>query len=80
MPKKEQCIGSHGCCSSTCNRSLFLLSDISSNTWCAAPRGRTSSSKGSHQQLQGTSKVISMASKGSCDPIDPTVAPPLIII
>nr|XP_028961590.1 uncharacterized protein LOC114826072 [Malus domestica] len=46
-----------------------VLSDLSSNTWCAA--------KGSHQQLQGVSKVVSMASKGSCDPIDPTVDPPL---
>ncbi|CAL2237203.1 unnamed protein product [Prunus armeniaca] len=35
------------------------------------------SSKRSHQQLQGTSRLISMASKRSCDPIDPTVAPPL---
>ncbi|XP_070675650.1 phloretin 4'-O-glucosyltransferase-like [Malus domestica] len=33
--------------------------------------------KGSHQQLQGVPKVVSMASKGSCDPIDPTVDPPL---
>ncbi|TQE09365.1 hypothetical protein C1H46_005002 [Malus baccata] len=43
---------------------------------------KCSSSKRSHQQLQGTSKVISMASKGSCDPIDPIdpiVAPPLDI-
>ncbi|KAM1091420.1 hypothetical protein ACFX19_019119 [Malus domestica] len=43
------------------------------------PRGHTSSSKGSHQQLQGTSKIISMASKRSCDPIDPTVAPPQLV-
>ncbi|CAL9017811.1 unnamed protein product, partial [Prunus brigantina] len=35
------------------------------------------SSKRSHQQLQGTSKLIFLASKRSCDPIDPTVAPPL---
>ncbi|RXI01510.1 hypothetical protein DVH24_014859 [Malus domestica] len=41
------------------------------------PKGLTSSSKGSHQQLQWVSKVVSMASKGSCDPIDPTVDPPL---
>ncbi|KAM1807930.1 hypothetical protein ACFX11_030869 [Malus domestica] len=33
--------------------------------------------QGSHQQLQGVSKVVSMASKGSCDPIDPIVDPPL---
>ncbi|KAM1934135.1 hypothetical protein ACFX15_018341 [Malus domestica] len=45
----------------------------------AAPRGRTSNSKGSHQQLQGTSKIISMASKRSCDPIDPTVALPQLV-
>ena len=37
------------------------------------------SSKRSHQQLQGTSKVIFMASKRSCDPIDPIVAPPLVM-
>ncbi|RXH96226.1 hypothetical protein DVH24_008730 [Malus domestica] len=54
----------------------LVLSDLSSNTWCAA-KGLTSSSKGSHQQLQWVSKVVSMASKGSCDPIDPTVDPPL---
>ncbi|CAL8132311.1 unnamed protein product [Prunus armeniaca] len=35
------------------------------------------SSKRSRQQLQGTSKAISMASKRSSDPDDPTVAPPL---
>ncbi|KAM1073864.1 hypothetical protein COP1_018947 [Malus domestica] len=58
---------------------LLLLSDILSAMWCAAPRGHTSSSKGSHQQLQGTSKIISMASKRSCDPIDPTVAPPQLV-
>ncbi|CAL2263211.1 unnamed protein product [Prunus armeniaca] len=34
-------------------------------------------SKRSHQQLQGTFMLVSMASKRSCDPIDPIVAPPL---
>ncbi|CAL2268646.1 unnamed protein product [Prunus armeniaca] len=38
------------------------------------------SSKRSRQQLQGTSKAISMASKRSSDPDDPTVAPPLLAI